>query len=70
MRFDPDRFYTTDAPELEQIAPKTTLQYWRHKRIGPRFARFGRRVIYRGADLNEWIESQIVNTSQNGDIGE
>ena len=36
-----------------------TLAYWAVKGIGPRFAKFGRHVRYRVADVEAWEESQL-----------
>jgi predicted DNA-binding transcriptional regulator AlpA len=39
-------------------APVATLRYWRHLGTGPRSFRLGRRVVYRAADLQAWIDAQ------------
>ena len=39
-------------------APIATLRYWRHLGNGPRSFRLGRRVVYRVADLQPWIDDQ------------
>jgi excisionase family DNA binding protein len=57
---------TSHQPELLTIAeaadllraPVATLRYWRHRNIGPRSFRLGRRVLYRRDDLHEWIDAQ------------
>lgn len=36
-----------------------TLRYWRSQGIGPKAARFGRRIVYRRADLIEWCDAQF-----------
>ena len=58
--FDPDTLYGTKDPALEVIAPRQTFAVWRYKRKGPAYIRIGRRVFYRGKDLNDWLESQTV----------
>lgn len=40
--------------------PEATLRYWRHKGDGPPSARIGRRVVYREADVEAWIEAQFA----------
>jgi excisionase family DNA binding protein len=51
------------AAEFLNLSTRT-LQAWRIKGGGPRFARLGRAVRYRQADLNEWLESRtLVHTS-------
>ena len=59
-RFDPERYYKTDAPELAVIATRGTLSQWRHRSYGPKYTRFGNRVLYEGATLNRWIDAHRV----------
>ena len=41
--------------------PEATLRYWRHLGTGgPKSARVGRRVMYREADVEAWIEAQFA----------
>ena len=58
--FEQDRNYVVGDPELEIIGNRDKLAQWRHKRIGPPFYKLGRKIIYRGADLNAWAEAQRV----------
>jgi len=44
---------------------KTTLEAWRCRGGGPRFAKLGRAVRYRKADLDDWIESRIRENTIN-----
>lgn len=37
-----------------------TLYIWRSKGEGPKFVKLGRGVFYRHADLQEWIDSNVV----------
>jgi excisionase family DNA binding protein len=39
--------------------PKTTLDQWAARKIGPRYAVFGRHARYRLSDVVAWEESQI-----------
>ena len=59
-RFDPDRYYKTDDPELSLIATRGTLSQWRHRGEGPPYVRFGNRVLYRGSELNQFLDSYVV----------
>ena len=45
---------------MRQIAPTGTLANWRSQGKGPAFVRLGKRVAYRGRDLNDWIDAQTV----------
>ena len=59
-RFQPDRYYRTCDGELGAIATRGTLAIWRHQGRGPRYLKFGNRVLYSGADLNAWLDEHIV----------
>ena len=59
--FEQNRTYVLGDPELEIIGDREKLAQWRHKRIGPAFYRLGRKIVYRGADLNAWAEAQRVD---------
>lgn len=49
---------TAEAAKCLGMA-EPTLRLWRHKGIGPRsFKMGGHRVLYRRADLDEWVEAQ------------
>lgn len=39
-----------------------TLEVWRCKHIGPRYAKLGRRVLYDVADLEEFFASRSIDT--------
>jgi predicted DNA-binding transcriptional regulator AlpA len=44
----------------EQLGrPVATLYDWRYKDIGPRSAKIGGKVMYRQADLDEWVEAAV-----------
>jgi predicted DNA-binding transcriptional regulator AlpA len=38
--------------------PEATLRYWRHKGVGPRSFKVGRRVAYDRADVVAWLDEQ------------
>ena len=58
--FDNSRNYVLGDPELDLIGPREKLAQWRHRGVGPAFYKLGKKVVYRGADLNEWAEAQRV----------
>ena len=64
-RFDPDRYYKTDSPELAVIATRGTMSQWRHRGEGPRYVRLGGRVLYRGEDLNRFLDERVVEPTTN-----
>lgn len=48
---------TADVAEYLGTTPSVLAQ-WRHRGIGPRFIKVGRKVMYDMADLNEWLTAQ------------
>ncbi|MEL6103431.1 MAG: helix-turn-helix domain-containing protein [Pseudomonadota bacterium] len=64
---DPDKLYTTpEAAEILRWSPRTAERQ-RVQGDGPPFVKLGNgsraRVVYRGADLIAWIESQVRNST-------
>ena len=59
-RFDPDRYYRTDDPNLAVLGTRGTLSQWRHLGRGPAFVRLANRILYRGCDLNSYLDRHIV----------
>lgn len=59
-RFEDTRYYRTTDVELEVIGTRGTMAQWRHRGEGPRYVRFGNRVLYLGCDLNEWLDAHRV----------
>ena len=60
-RFEPNRYYRTSDPELGVVGTRGTLAHWRHRRVGPRYSKFGNRILYRGSDLNAFIDEHVVD---------
>lgn len=52
-----DLLTTAEVAELLRTSTET-LRYWRHNGNGPKSAKLGRRVMYRRADLEAWVEAQ------------
>ena len=52
--------YTPD--ELASVLDVTidTLAEWRSKRTGPDYVKLGKRVMYRSADVEEWMKRNVV----------
>lgn len=61
--FDPTTLYDDRDAELEVIATKEKRAQWRHRRFGPPYIKAGRRVLYSGAALNEWLTENTVQTN-------
>ena len=64
--FESNRNYVLGDPELDLIGDRAKLAQWRHKGMGPPFYKLGRKIIYRGADLNEWAEANRVDPGKAG----
>jgi len=58
--FDPARAYILGDEELNLIGPREKLAQWRHRNVGPAFYKMGKKVVYRGVDLNARAEAQRV----------
>ena len=58
--FDPDRLYRTTDSELAVIASPGVLAQWRHRGAAPPYVKLSNRVLYRGCDLNRWLEERTV----------
>lgn len=58
--FEDERNYTLDDDELSVIGDREKLGQWRHRGVGPAYYRLGRKIIYRGTDLNQWALSNRV----------
>lgn len=43
--------------------PENTLRHWRQIGIGPKAGKVGRRVMYRRADVEAWIEEQFTEAT-------
>ena len=59
-RFEADRYYRPGDPALDTIASRGTLATWRWAGRGPRYTKFGHRILYRGSDLNSWLDERLV----------
>ncbi len=64
--FENNRSYVLGDAELDIIGDREKLAQWRHKRMGPAYYRLGRKIVYRGADLNTWANANRVDPSVSG----
>jgi hypothetical protein len=51
------------AAEACGLSPRT-LERWRYEGRGPRFAKLGKRVLYRPQDLVEWIAAHTRTSTR------
>jgi predicted DNA-binding transcriptional regulator AlpA len=54
---------------LEQFAelvntPVNTVRFWRQTGYGPKSARIGRRVMYRRAEVDAWLDAQFESAME------
>lgn len=68
--FDNERLYLAGDPALDVFGTASTRAHWRSEGRAPAYLRLGSRIAYRGADLNDWIEAQIVRPRATGEVGE
>ncbi|WP_425093972.1 MerR family transcriptional regulator [Tropicimonas sp. S265A] len=52
--FENNRNYVLGDPELDVIGDREKLAQWRHRNVGPAYYKLGRKIVYRGSDLNAW----------------
>lgn len=50
---------TDEAADYVRLSAET-LRYFRQRNEGPRWAKLGRRVMYRQQDIDAWIEASLV----------
>ena len=62
--FENHRSYVLGDPELNILGNREKLAQWRHKMKGPPFYRLGRKIVYRGADLNAWVEANRIDPAK------
>ena len=58
--FDESRLYPASDPALMAIAPYSTMAHWRSEGRGPAYLKYGGRVMYKGGDLNRWLDEHRV----------
>jgi len=58
---DTSKFQLRTIEETAELlrTPVSTLRYWRHMNKGPKAARIGGRIMYRQADLEQWLNDQF-----------
>lgn len=55
-----DKLLRIEEVEALTGVPVNTLRYWRANSCGPKSAKFGRRIVYREADVQAWIDAQFA----------
>lgn len=49
------RLMTMEEVSAETRIPVNTLRFYRHKGMGPRFAKLGGRLMARREDVEDWV---------------
>lgn len=62
--FIQDQLYVTSDPALRVLGSTSALAHWRAEHRGPAYVKLGKRVLYRGCDLNSWLEEQVVKPTE------
>ena len=61
----PEYLTTQELADLVR-APAETCRFWRHAGRGPRSVKIGRRVLYKRADVEAWLEEQYASQGPGG----
>jgi predicted DNA-binding transcriptional regulator AlpA len=59
-----DRLLDKDELAERLHLPPKTLNFWRHKGIGPKGVRIGKRVLYRESAVEAWLDSQFAEIDE------
>lgn len=51
-----ERLLTTAEVAIRTRTPESTVRYWRSIGFGPHGFRVGKRVLYREADVQAWLD--------------
>jgi predicted DNA-binding transcriptional regulator AlpA len=52
-----------ELAEMLEVS-EDTLREWRRNRTGPDFVKTGKSVVYREADIQRWLEMNVVPTNR------
>lgn len=64
---DPDHLTWSPQQAADAIgAARQTLAKWRCEGRGPKYARVGRSIRYRPADVHQWLAEQVVDPTTGG----
>lgn len=68
VRFSPAKLLTpAEVGEWLALAPQT-LAHWRMRGQGPPFVKVGRVVRYRAADVQAWLDSKCMVSTQGSSL--
>lgn len=58
-----DELLTTAQLAQEMHLTERAIEKWRMLGTGPRFAKIGRKVLYRRADIRAWVQSRTRDST-------
>lgn len=59
--------YRDTEPAAERIGLSgVTLERYRTRGGGPRYAKIGKRVVYRDDDVDEWVAGRLIRSTSEG----
>jgi len=61
MEYAPIYMTTAELAALVR-APESTVRFWRHRNVGPRGVRIGKRVLYLESDVLAWLDEQTTGS--------
>ena len=59
-RYEDDRYYLTTDEELLLLGSPDSLAKQRSRGEGPAYVKLGRRILYRGCDLNDYLDACLI----------
>ena len=63
--FENKRTYLLGDAELALLGSREKLAQWRYRNFGPAWIKIGRKIAYRGVDINAWLENQRIDPQTN-----
>ena len=62
--FEDERNYLPDDTEVQAVlGDKEKQGQMRHRGTSPDYYRFGRKIVYRGCDLNRYVRSNHIKSN-------
>ena len=61
--FEPSSLLSPDDEKMRLFGTVEKLAQWRHRGRGPAYIKVGRKIMYLGADLNDYLTKRRVVTS-------
>lgn len=59
-RLDDQKYYTPADEAMRVAGTPGSLAQMRFKGVGPAYVKLGRRVLYKGSDVNRWLDEHRI----------